>query len=95
MRRKFRSWTGQIETRKIPVRLRFKNKKNKTVYFSATKFITVEKKKRQNLVKGFVTYKCLDCNNVMRQEYNPKGKHSPCCVCLQYNWVEIRMDEVN
>ena len=46
------------------------------------------------LIKGFVTYKCKKCYNVMREEYNPKGKPKSCKVCNTQNWVKIIMNEV-
>jgi len=45
-------------------------------------------------VIGFKTYKCSQCGNVMRHEYNPKGEHKPCCVCRNTKWIEITMNEV-
>ena len=50
-------------------------------------------------IKGFVTYKCTKCFNVMRDEYNPRARslkeHEPCRVCgSRTNWKKIKMNEV-
>ena len=47
-----------------------------------------------NKIKGFVTWKCSNCFNVMRTEYNPIGKHKPCIVCGTDKWIRIKMNEV-
>jgi len=49
---------------------------------------------RNGKVKGFRTEKCKRCNNVIREEYNPIGKHKPCKVCNSSKWIEIKMNEV-
>ncbi len=46
------------------------------------------------IIKGFVTSKCGKCSNVIRDEYDPRGKNKPCMVCGANEWIRIKMNEV-
>ena len=45
-------------------------------------------------IKGFVTFKCKNCNKVMMEEYTGLKENKPCSVCNCPNWKQIKMNEV-
>jgi Zn ribbon nucleic-acid-binding protein len=49
---------------------------------------------RNTLIKGFVTWKCHRCNNVMRKEYNNGIQFLECIICGENDWERIVMNEV-